>query len=71
MNIKTNTIATILIIIILIIIVIILDALRKIHLTGAVDQKHPKPPYINSLQVTCAIVSPVIQSFPPWLFWWT
>ena len=42
-----------------------LKALQKIYPTGAADQKHPKPPRINSLQVTRATMSQVIKSFPP------
>ena len=42
-----------------------MEALRKIHPTGAADQKHPKPPHMNSLQVTRATVSQVIIFFPP------
>ena len=42
-----------------------LKTLRKIHPTGAVDQKHPKPPHMNSLQVMRVTESQVIKSFPP------
>ena len=41
-----------------------IEALRKIHPTGAADQKHPKPPHMNSLQVTRATVSQVIMFSP-------
>ena len=42
-----------------------LEALRKIHATSAADQKHPKPPHMNSLLVTRATMSQVTKSFPP------
>ena len=37
--------------------------LRKIHPISAADQKHPKLPHMNSLEVTRATVSQVIKSF--------
>ena len=41
-----------------------LEAQRKIHPKITADQKHPKQPHMNSLQVTHAIESQVIKSFP-------
>ena len=47
-----------------------LEALRKIHPTGAAHQKHPKSPHMNSLQVTRATEEPSHKISSSWLLWW-